>query len=796
MKKWIGVFIAVSALVLLVVRSVVGEDLAKHSEFGKIQEENGYISQIAKCDDEDYVIYKNTELGNIQIEKIKSQGYDFETVGTVHYNDRIYYVYRFMYEMEQNFGIAPVTMEKGEVWEDPLFVAEGSFLTAGCTEDEIFVTIINDENNMVTEFVLPMYDEYGEWEEWESYWLADDHYVVAGAYEEGELYLVQEDGVVFTCDVEIYEAGVELEDTALTTRFQQGIISGAKGLWERTCNNRAAVKCILPILVISICVVFGFYGARVENHLIYRLICCTEIICVAALLILSEVFTEGLVQKEILNSGVETGYILEELKMQQNADATIDVQSYLSILEKRGDYLEDLMVVEPENGEVLLARTLPAGVKVADYYGQACLELIGQVAEDTQSAMISLEETGSNCYVVASRDFTQISAQSVLLAVISKNGVEGRIGEVIALTRSVSYFIMLIATAVHMLVFLFFSSRWKNFLEGMEYVASRKSAYAEVPKRNDGLYGAWAILDRIGHNVVMLKRDRDLLYKSYYRFVPKGMERLLNKPEVAEIEPGDCNKVKGCMVTFHMENIKDKSHDTYMDIMKESMELTRKCREKNHGIMISNSADLQQRKIFFEQAPYEALNFAADVYQAHTRREKMADTDVIMMLHQAEYYYGMTGTEEMMIPFMYCEEEKVLDTYMGALAKAKVKIVLTEQTLKAIGNGLAVRYIGFVAGDALKGSIKLYEGLDAYSQDRIKKIKESDVLFQKALSRFYSNDFYVARNLFNEVLKMNGQDEIAKWYLFHCEFYLNRPEAEITYGLFENVMQKSNYDVM
>ena len=74
MKKWIGVFIAVSAVVLLVVRSVAGEDLAEHSEFGQIQEENGYISQIAQCDNEDYVIYKNTELGNIQIEKIKNKG--------------------------------------------------------------------------------------------------------------------------------------------------------------------------------------------------------------------------------------------------------------------------------------------------------------------------------------------------------------------------------------------------------------------------------------------------------------------------------------------------------------------------------------------------------------------------------------------------------------------------------------------------------------------------------------------------------------------------------------------------
>ena len=94
----------------------------------------------------------------------------------------------------------------------------------------------------------------------------------------------------------------------------------------------------------------------------------------------------------------------------------------------------------------------------------------------------------------------------------------------------------------------------------------------------------------------------------------------------------------------------------------------------------------------------------------------------------------------------------------------------------------------------MTGGIKLYEILDAYTEEKRKIMVDSDVNFQQALKLFYSNDFYLARNLFNEVLKANEQDEIARWYLFHCEYHLNKPEAEVSYGLFEDsVCEKKSY---
>jgi hypothetical protein len=64
------------------------------------------------------------------------------------------------------------------------------------------------------------------------------------------------------------------------------------------------------------------------------------------------------------------------------------------------------------------------------------------------------------------------------------------------------------------------------------------------------------------------------------------------------------------------------------------------------------------------------------------------------------------------------------------------------------------------------------------------------------LGLFYSNDFYLARNSFSEVLKENPDDKIARWYLFNCEHNLNNAgENEIVYGLFENKVYEQQYQM-
>lgn len=443
---------------------------------------------------------------------------------------------------------------------------------------------------------------------------------------------------------------------------------------------------------------------------------------------------------------------------------------------------------------MLQTKNLPAGVDAKNYYGEDAAKLMTAVLDSRETVMMQLEHNDKEMQTVAMREWTDMEPDSLLMAVLSERGIQNSMAENADSLKNVISGLLALVTIAHGAIFLFFSSRWNKFQEGITYVAMEKKAYPEMPHFPDGLQSAWAPLESIGNSLHRLYYERDLLYRSYYRFVPKGMDTLLKKPELADIEVGDRSTIRGCMVNMVLDDVKHLDSAAYMDVMTRSMELMHRVREARDGIFLSASTDLLERKVFFEQNASRALQFSIDLLHAYAERGLLADNDMLLLLHAAEFQYGVSGVKDMMVPYMYSAQESILQPYTKALAKAKVRIALTEQTLRLVGGGFYTRYIGFVSGGEMVGSLKMYECLDAYPETQRKLMMETDVMFQRALQLFYSNDFYLARNTFNEVLKLNEQDHIARWYLFHCEYHLNNPDAEVSYGLFEDTVLEQEYN--
>ncbi|MBR4983755.1 MAG: hypothetical protein IKY94_14515 [Lachnospiraceae bacterium] len=781
MKKLFGVFVAVSLILLLGTGIVVGSNTVKNTKAGKICEEEGFLSQIVQSNGKEYILYKSTEQKKTFVKNTEKDLYQHETVGTVHL-DRVYYVYQFINDGKNVFGIEPVEQGKDEVWDVEVIEAEGTFFAAGNSDREIFISILGRDGKTITEYVLDV--KMKKWRDGVVFSLPQGHFAVCGEYDEEKLFLAQDDGIVYLRDGVVKEIEISAKDSILVKGIHKSMIPGSEMDWFISCARDAVVQYFMPVLLVTALIVLLVMVRRKEKQMIYQLISYSEIVCMIGLLAAGVFFSNRFIKKEVLEIGIETGYILEEMKVRQRADGTMEASVYWGQMKDCENLLYDVVILEPKSAEVLMSKTVAPGMDVFDYYPSDVQEVIHQVAQGNETIMKQLGKGGRN-YVVASRDFTQIDAKSVLLAFISEARIREKIETPVSVIWNVMWMLMIAITMLHMIIFLVFNSKWQKFLKGMLLVASEKQTYADRPSTQDGLHGAWAPLDQIGHNMVKLRYERDLIYRGYYRFVPKGMELLLGKSEVADIEIGDNNKIHGCLVHFQMENIKGISEHEYMNVMTESLGKMHQIREKYAGNLISAGGDLLERKVFFEQGSREALAFAIEYYQTHTGKEKMKNINLVMLLHEADYRYGITGVEDMMIPFIYCKEEKILDTYIDALAKAKVRIVLSQQTLANIGNGFLTRYIGFVSGGEMDGSIKLYECLDAYAEEKREVMKESDVYFQKGLKLFYSNDFYLARNSFNEVLKLNSEDEIARWYLFRCEEHLNKPVTEVSYGLFE-----------
>ena len=793
MKKWIGLYIAVFLVVLAALGGVNGMQAAKQADIGFLRQDGGYVSQAIQTADGQYVLYQNPgevkfQIANTEIEELNS-----ETVGTVHRNG-VYHLFQYREGNKQFIGIEPLGAAKTEPAKGeeappiPVFEAAGDFLAAGSNEKAVFCSVIAEDGRTITEYALLAGTQ--EWMERQSFALPEGHFVVCAAYDGDTLWLAREDGVICSWDMVLREVDDAIENTVLQDCLKTAVPADAEGKWMFACIKEAAGEMIFPAIFAAALLTVLIYGIRKKNHLIFQVICCAEAVALAAVLYAGYSFTSRMTQEEVLETAVEAGYVLEEIKENQRADGTVESSAYWNAMKEREGLLEDLLILDAETDEVLLAKTLPAGEDATKYYSEDLIALTAQVLEGREAVMTKLEKTGREVYTVGMRDWAEMESDSILLAVLSEEGIRNSMAGNVDTLKNMIGGMLALVTIANGALFLFFSSRWQKLEEGIAYVASEKKAYPEMPVMPDGMQGVWASLDDIGNSLNRLYYERDLLYRSYYKFVPKGMDTILKKPVLADIEVGDRTKIRGCMVDIVLDDLKKLGGAEYQETMTKSMELLHRVRERREGIFLSASTDLQERKVFFEQNARRAMQFSVELIHAYAENNLLAENDYIMLLHAAEFQYGISGVKEMMTPYMYSEQENILEPYAKALAKAKVRIAMTEQTLRLMGDGFYTRYIGFVFGGEEAGCLKLYEGLDAYPETKRKLMMETDVMFQRGLQLFYSNDFYLARNTFNEVLKLNEQDHIARWYLFHCEYQLNNPDAEVSYGLFENIISE------
>lgn len=791
MKKWISLYIVILLAALAAFGVINGKTIAAQADIGIVCQDNGHTSQVIRTKEHQYVLYQNPDESKFQIAVTDKNDLNSKSVGTVHQNG-VYYLFQYADGNKTFIGIEPLGSAIAEpaAGEEkpavPVIEVAGDFLAAGSTEQAIFFSVLGADGRTITEYALMTGTQ--EWIERQSTVLPEGHFVISGAYEGDVLWVVREDGAIYSIGVVMKEMDETIENTVLFDSLKHFIPSDGENLWKMTYIKEAAGLMILPSMLIALVLTGLTYGIRKRNHMIFQMICYAEIISLAAVLYVGYAFTERLTEEEVLEKAVDAGYALEEMMLNQRADGTVEPGAYWEIMKEKEGLLADLIIVDAKTDEVLLSKTLPAGGTIYKYYGEEMLGLTSQVLQGQESVIMPLHKADKTIYTVGMRDWTAMDPDTVLIAILSAEGIENSMaGSQSDLRDRVGGFLGLV-TIANGVLFLFFSNRWQKFEEGIAYVAMEKRGYPDIPILPDGMQSAWAALDDIGHTIGRLHYEKDLLYRSYYKFVPKGMDELLNKPALADIEVGDKAKVRGCMVDIVLEDMKHLKGMDYQNTMTHTMELMHKVREQKDGIFLSASTDLHERKVFFDQNATRALQFAVDLIHAYAEKNLLADNDFIMMLHAAEFQYGISGVKEMMTPYMYSQQESILEPYAKALAKAKVRVAMTEQTLRLVGNGFYTRYIGFVSGGEDVGSLKLYECLDAYSETQRKLMMETDVMFQRGLQLFYSNDFYLARNTFNEVLKLNEQDRVARWYLFHCEYHLNHPEAEVSYGLFENTV--------
>lgn len=325
----------------------------------------------------------------------------------------------------------------------------------------------------------------------------------------------------------------------------------------------------------------------------------------------------------------------------------------------------------------------------------------------------------------------------------------------------------------------------------MDKVSDGNLALREVTDGKDELHA----MDRSMQEMCMALSIRDYELQctvhSYQRFVPGKLTHLLDRANVMEVGFGDSRRVEGTVGLFSIGNrdsVRSVLEDaSFVEFINRCFATLNTCLSENEGYMLSNGLRLSLMETMFPRNACDGVQAGLDFW-GHTK-EKTVDglpsPRPFLMLHTTSFLYGVAGQEDRLFPYVSSAELEFLGGYAQKFCEADVRVVVTEACWKELAGRFAGRYIGFVSAGDESQAYKLYEILDAYSELDRDLRKGYDERFQEALSLFYRNDFYLARNLFSSLLRACPEDGVVRWYLFASERFFNHEgDFEADYRLF------------
>lgn len=320
--------------------------------------------------------------------------------------------------------------------------------------------------------------------------------------------------------------------------------------------------------------------------------------------------------------------------------------------------------------------------------------------------------------------------------------------------------------------------------EQMSKVADGDYRVSEIAVRNDEIGDMARSLQEM--TVSLSIRDYEVrnTMLSYHRFVPNGLEMLLDRASIMEVSLGDSRAITGNTAIITVCNRQSVrlvlSDDDYVSFVNRSSSLMDSAVRPHGGILLSSGYDMAGNKVFFGGDSNAGVRSGLDLLGAASENAAKGAPmpEFYMLLHNTEFLYGIAGSDENLFPYISSSELEFLGTYSEQFRSAGVRIVVTEPFLRQLDGNYTTRYIGFLSSAGFRLSFKLFEILDACS-DLERNLRISyDPTLQKAINMFYKSDYYLARNLFSSVLRICPTDGIARWYLFACEHFFHAPEGE------------------
>ena len=317
----------------------------------------------------------------------------------------------------------------------------------------------------------------------------------------------------------------------------------------------------------------------------------------------------------------------------------------------------------------------------------------------------------------------------------------------------------------------------------MERVADGDYSIKQLPDRKDEIGDMYRALQELCLSLSIRDYEVSSTMRSYHRFVPRGLEELLNRASVMEVCLGDNRAIDGIAGVINVVNRQSVrgvlDDDNYISFINRSSSLMDSSIRSQNGLLLSSGYSMESNKVYFSGGADCAVKSAMDLIgNASAVKSTAAEPapKFFVLLHKTVLLYGIAGSEDNMFPYLSSSELEALGSLAEPMREAGVQIVMTDKFLEQLGTACVTRYIGFVSGGDEGESFKLFELLDPYSDIERNLRISYDPQLQEAINMFYKSDFYLARNIFSSIVRACPSDGIARWYLFACEHFFHRAD--------------------
>lgn len=351
-------------------------------------------------------------------------------------------------------------------------------------------------------------------------------------------------------------------------------------------------------------------------------------------------------------------------------------------------------------------------------------------------------------------------------------------------TDKLFFFGIVIVWVASSIVLLSFVSREHDDLVtlamAVESASKGRDTAVKIPKKTNRDYERiWLAARDVLEEKKKANYTRDKMFLAYSRFAPRNITALLAKESMLEVTPGEYQRMRGIVVNVSLDWDREQSDIQLIEQMNKDFAIITKVQVDNDGVLLFGEPTLGSMHFLFEDSPKKAINFASNIIKL------LANRNPVILLHETKLTFGVAGTNEQAFTFIDFDDLELLQGVMKKIREYKVGMVMTEQMVAYIDDSIKTRCIGYVNLSDDGRNMNLFEVLDVLPVAIGKKRLANRDQFKKALSMYYHNDFYLARNMFTEILKQDSDDEIAKWYVFACEDLLKLAgEKEYDYSLF------------